>query len=256
MAQLDPPADRELGLRAATAGPAQERGSVEVGEQVAGVEHRGDEADIGVSARAVLVRAREPVEPGGVDVAGQDLLATEQVQEERLVRGPAPHDHGHLREGAVQTSDGLGAVTAMGDDLCDHRVVLGRDDVALGHAGVDPDARPEREGQRLDRSGRGGEVLLGVLGIEPGLDGVALGRRRLAVEATARGNVQLELDEVQTRRELGHRVLDLQSGVDLEEGEALLTRLVEELDGARVLVASGAGQAHGGCPQVAVLLGA
>ena len=50
-------------------------------------------------------------------------------------------------------------------------------------------------------------------------------------------------------------MLDLQSGVDLEEGEALLTWLVEELDGARVLVAGGRGQAHGGCPQVAVLLG-
>jgi hypothetical protein len=41
--------------------------------------------------------------------------------------------------------------------------------------------------------------------------------------------VELQLDEVEPRRRLGDRVLDLQAGVDLEEGEQLLVGLVQEL---------------------------
>ena len=88
--------------------------------------------------------------------------------------------------------------------------------------------------------GRRGERPLRVLGVEAGLDGVALGRRRLALQAAAGGDVQLQLDEVEPGRQLGDRVLDLQAGVDLEEREALLGRLVQELDRAGVLVAGDA----------------
>ena len=94
---------------------------------------------------------------------------------------------------------------------------------------------PDRQRQHLDRARRRRERPLRVLGVEAGLDRVALGRRRLALQAAAGGDVQLQLDEVEPGRQLGDRVLDLQAGVDLEEREALLGRLVEELDGAGVL---------------------
>ena len=85
--------------------------------------------------------------------------------------------------------------------------------------------------------GRGRELLLGVLGVEPGLDRVAELGRRLALEPAAGGDVQLQLDDVEAGRRLGDRVLDLQPGVDLEEGEQLLVGLVEELDRAGADVA-------------------
>ena len=190
------------------------------GEQLAGVERGGDEGDVGEAGRQVAVRRREPVEPRRVDLAGAHLGAVEEVEQERLVRRPAPHDDRHLRQRPVQAGEGLVAVVAVGDDLGDHRVVLRRDDVALGDAGVDPDARPDRQREGLDRARRRREAPLRVLGVESGLDGVALRRRRLALEPAARGDVQLQLHEVETGRQLGDRVLDLQAGVDLEEGEA------------------------------------
>ena len=59
----------------------------------------------------------------------------------------------------------------------------------------------------------------------------------LAVELPAVRHVQLEPDQVDAGGQLGDRVLDLQPGVDLEEGEPLLARVVEELDGRRAAVA-------------------
>ena len=42
------------------------------------------------------------------------------------------------------------------------------------------------------------------------------------VERRALGDLQLQLDEVEARHELGHGVLDLQARVDLEEVEPLV----------------------------------
>src|SRR5215218_2291709 len=50
-------------------------------------------------------------------------------------------------------------------------------------------------------------------------------------EPGAGRDVDLQLDDVEAGRRLGDGVLDLEAGVDLEEGEKLLARLVEELDG-------------------------
>jgi hypothetical protein len=85
---------------------------------------------------------------------------------------------------------------------------------------------------------------------------VAALRRRIADQVAAARDVQLKLDEVEPGRRLGHRVLDLQPGVDLEEGEQLLARLVKELHGAGALVAGGVHERGGGGAQPGVLLGA
>ena len=66
------------------------------------------------------------------------------------------------------------------------------------------------------------------------------------VERLARRDAQLPLDEVESGHEFGHRVLDLQARVHLEEEE--LAVLVEELDGARVDVAAGLGDLDGRSP--------
>jgi hypothetical protein len=108
-----------------------------------------------------------------------------------------------------------------------------------------PARRAAGQHEVLDHAGGGGEVVLGVLGRQPGLDGVAVrrGRGRGDVgQPAAHRHVQLELDDVDARRRLGDRVLDLQARVDLQERQQLVARLVEELDGAGVDVARRADQ--------------
>ena len=113
---------------------------------------------------------------------------------------------------------------------------------------------PERQRHRLDTAGRRREAALRILGVQPRFDGEALRRRRLAVQATAGGDVQLQLDEIEPRRQLGHRVLHLQPGVHLEEREVLLGRLIQELDRPGVDVAGEGDEARRRGAQVAVLL--
>ena len=141
VAELDAPSDGDVGPRPAPAGPAEERRSIELGDQVACRQCRGDEGDVGVARRQVLVGGGQAIEPRRVDRPGAHLRALEQVEQEGLVRRPATDDDRRLRQGAVQPAERLLAVAAVGDDLGDHRVVLGRDHVALGDAGVDADAR-------------------------------------------------------------------------------------------------------------------
>ncbi len=68
--------------------------------------------------------------------------------------------------------------------------------------------------------------------------------------------MQLQPYEIGTGGDLGDRMLDLETGVDLEECECLLTRVVEELDRARAAVADGEGQPLGRRLQLVRLVGA
>jgi len=56
-----------------------------------------------------------------------------------------------------------------------------------------------------------------ILGVDARLDGVPVDRRRRELEPLAGRDAQLPLDEVDAEHSLGHRVLDLQAGVHLEE---------------------------------------
>ena len=63
------------------------------------------------------------------------------------------------------------------------------------------------------------------------------------------GQLELRADDVHPGDLLGHRVLDLQPRVGLDEGEAAVARLRDvhqELEGARVAVADARGEAHRG----------
>ncbi len=133
----------------------------------------------------------------------------------------------------------------MGDDLRDHRVEVGGDDVALADAGVHADARPGGQVQPHDAARGGREVAVGVFGVQPGLDGVPALHRWLAFEPAAGRHPQLRLDQVEPGGGLGDRVLDLQAGVDLEEREQPVAGVVEELDGRRAAVTDRDGQPFG-----------
>ena len=177
-----------------------------------------------------IVRGRRP----GTHL---QLLAIEQREQEALVGRAAFHDDHRLGQRAAQPRDRLPAVAAPGDQLDYQRVEVGRDHVAFGHAGVDPDAGARGEPQQRDPARRGQEAERRILGAQTGLDRVARRVRRLTLQPAARGHVQLELDEVKPGDRLGHRMLDLQAGVDFHEREATLRGLVEELNGPRVAVA-------------------
>ena len=90
---------------------------------------------------------------------------------------------------------------------------------------------------RVHRAGGGHEVAAGVLGVDPELDAVPA---RLGVlgdlQLQAVGDAELLADEVDAAGLLGDRVLDLQAGVDLEEGDRAVGA-DEVLDRAGAVVA-------------------
>src|SRR4029077_6427386 len=90
---------------------------------------------------------------------------------------------------------------------------------SLGDAGVDPDAGASRDLPHLDRAGPGEEVAAGVLAVDPELDRGPAQRRVVVPQRLTRRDPELLLDEVDPADLLGHRVLDLEAGVHLQEGD-------------------------------------
>ena len=144
-------------------------------------------------------------------------------------------------------------VVAGDDELGQHRVERAADDVAGDDAGVEPDAGAGRRLEDGHDTGGGQEAAAGVLAVDPELEGVA-GRGRVVVaEGLAVGDAELLADQVDAGDLLGDRVLDLQAGVDLEEGDGAVLA-DEELAGPGAGVA-GLGQDRlGGADQLGVLL--
>ena len=113
------------------------------------------------------------------------------------------------------------------DELGDHRVVPDRDLAALVDAGVVAHRDAvllllRRRPIGREPPGRGQEVARRVLGIDAALDRPAgeLHVALLELELLARRDADHLLDEVDAGDELGHRMLDLQPRVHLEEVEA------------------------------------
>ena len=124
--------------------------------------------------------------------------------------------------------------------LPSERIVEGRDLVAAEQVRVHPDARPARRVIALDAAGAGPELVLGILGVDPELDRVAAQRHVGLAEAErlAGGDADLGGHHVEPGQHLGHRMLDLDPAVDLDEVEGA-RRVDEELERADVLVAGG-----------------
>ena len=90
----------------------------------------------------------------------------------------------------------------------------------------------------LDQAGARLEVAIRVFGVDsafdrgPAADDVGLLER----QPLAGGDADLRLDQVDAGNHLGHGVLDLDAGVDLDEIEVVVL-IDDELDGAGVGVA-------------------
>jgi hypothetical protein len=134
---------------------------------------------------------------------------------------------------AASRADASLRVAACATTLGEHRVVVHPDDRPDLHPAVHPHSLAGRHREGDERAGRRQEAAGRVLGVQPRLDGVTgearrrdLGRQRLALR-----DEQLQTHEVQAGHELGHRVLDLQAGVHLEERRGAVGR-EHELDGS------------------------
>ena len=112
----------------------------------------------------------------------------------------------------------------MDHDLGHQVVVVGGHAVALPHPGVDPHPGTLRHDPVADPSRSRREIARRILGGETHLDGVtggcggAVGGSLDGVRQwTTCRQVELLADDVESGNELGHAMLDLQSGVDFEE---------------------------------------
>ena len=124
---------------------------------------------------------------------------------------------------------------------------MDRDLVTGADAAVDPDPRPHRRHQMGQPAGRRQEVAIGILGIEPDFDRMAvdgqlvLGQR----QRPAIGHLQLPLDQILAGDRLGHRMLHLQPRVHLHEVEGALAfgrGVDDELDRAGTDIADRPGR--------------
>jgi len=127
--------------------------------------------------------------------------------------------HHHLAKRARHSEDRFLAGGPGGDHLCQQGIVKPHDLQAGPNRAVDPDARTARQQHVAHPAGPRQKPLLGIFSRDPALDRVA-GDAHTALanwQRRACGNRELQRHEVDPGHHLGHRMLDLQSGVDLQE---------------------------------------
>src|SRR6266542_6296775 len=131
-----------------------------------------------------------------VDAAGGEVGMPEYPAKDG--QGGAYPAHVILREGPIHTRDGALAVGGPHDELGHQSVVVAGDGIALVDARVVPHPRTARCAQAQDLTRRRHEVGVGVLGVDPALDGVAVEDDVVlrVAELLARGDPDLLADEV------------------------------------------------------------
>ena len=183
------------------------------------------------------------------DLAGLKAFLVQHRRQERRVVLDALHFQ-TLKRLHVGCDCGV-AILAVGDQLRDHRIVEHRDFVALADAGVDTDSSLGklalgRETHPLETTDGRQEATIRVLGIDAGLKRPAIDPHILLLDRKllAGGDAQHLLDQVVAGDHLGHRVLNLQARVHLEEVEITLS-VDDEFDRAGAVVLHGACERDG-----------
>ena len=139
-------------------------------------------------------------------------------------------DHrGHaLDHELVQSTPGalerLGAVAAGDDELGDEGVERAGDGLSGLVATVEADTGATGRMPGGQGAGRGHEVPAAVLGVDPELDRVAVDLRIVVPELLTGRDAEHLADQVDAGDLLGHAVLDLEAGVDLEERDGAVPR--------------------------------
>src|SRR3954470_16165995 len=161
-----------------------------------------------------------------------------------------PLDDESVQRG-TELPDGGVAGLRVDDELREQRIVERRDGVARAVSGVDAHAVVELSvgnDWRLEARNLAGrrEELHRILGVDPALDRVTAPLHvGLAEREVLSGrDAKLQLDEIESRHRLGHWMLDLQPGVELDEVHLVV--IEEEFAGARIGVPD---RASGGEPR-------
>src|ERR671911_835686 len=178
-------------------------------------------------------------EPRG-DATPSELLVLEHGEVQR--KGRLHAGDRELVEGPKTTAYGGLAVTGVHDELRQEGVVVRGHHVAGVEVRVDPDARAARRIIDLDQPGLGQEVAAGVLGVDPELYRVPVGREGILrdLQTLARDHLQLFGNDVDAGDHLRHGMLHLETGVHLDKVEFSVR--VAELYGPGTLVTQGADQ--------------
>ena len=164
-----------------------------------------------------------------VIIAVDDVFFAHQRAEERQRRFNSV-DHDFI-ERTLEPHQAFGARLSMHDQLADEQIVVGRNRVALIDRGIDANTEASRRVVVQDFPGRRTESDR-IFCIDAAFDGVAV-KFHVALldgEVGSSGNADLLENQVNVGDHLGHRMLDLNACVHLNEVEFAV--LIQEFDGA------------------------
>lgn len=152
-------------------------------------------------------------------------------------------------QGTLHVLDSLLTGGTVGAELADHGIIVDRDLGTLNDSRVATDLVLTLGRAGLDVLGKTtnrGEVLLWILGVDTGLDSpsVNLDVLLLGGQLLVGSNTDHLLDQIHTGNVLSDRVLDLKTGVHLEEVK-VAGRVNKELDGTSRRVLDVLGQHDG-----------
>ena len=147
-----------------------------------------------------------------------------------------------LLQSAVHGAGGIGKSQTGGADFHQQRIVMGADlSPGITVAGIQPHAKAAGGAEGFDGAEIGGEVVARIFGGDPGLDGKAtqfdifltLDADQRVIQAHPFGDPDLGLHQIAHGHHFGHRVLDLDPRIGLDEVEILLL-VHQKLDGAGI----------------------
>jgi hypothetical protein len=214
--------------------------------------HR-DVGDVGEDLGRPVAALLEAVELGRVvdELGGVAEVEELRVLQQVLDEGDVGRDaaDAELAQRPVDAGDRHLGRRRPGGDLFEQAVVVAGDHRAgIGGAAVEPDAEAGGAAIGGDAAVVGDEVVLGILGGDAALDGVAVqhdvglpGHAGGLGDGRALGDQDLGAHDVDAGDLLGHGVLDLDAGIDLDEVEGAGVAVHQELDGAGAFVVGVAG---------------
>ena len=158
------------------------------------------ERDLGVAVGAVVVGRGEPIEPAGVDGALDHLGTVDEVEQERLVGGAALDQDRRLRQGSAQADPRRVAVSPQAMTLA---IIESYSGAITSPSATPVSTRmpgPVGRSRVSMRPGAGANPASGSSALSRASNAWPASGGALALEPSAHGDVELELDEVDARQ--------------------------------------------------------
>jgi hypothetical protein len=191
---------------------------------------------------------RSVIDESGPAVSGDESLMGKERSQERDVGLDSTDSELNKSTENLSAGDLVGGSVASALDQ--HRVVVrGDDSTGETVSSIKTDSVTTSGTVDLDLSGIGTEVLGGVLSGDTALNGVTTGRDTVLgqsklLKTSSGSNLDLGGNNINSGNLLGDSVLDLDTGVDLDEVVTVLL-VNQELSSTSVTVANGLGQTDG-----------